>query len=143
MSMSEPDAHRAAVLELKTLRQKASSGEVDTVLVVFPDAYGRLMGKRLAASYFLESCADEGTHGCDYLLTVNIEMDPLDGFKLASWDQGFGDFAMKPDMSSLRLLPWQKGAAMVICDVFKEESGLVDEAPRSILRKQLDRLEKL
>jgi glutamine synthetase len=124
------------------LAQKIDTGEIDTVLMVFPDHGGRLVGKRLTAPYFLEQ-ADEGTHGCNYLLTVNIEMDPLEGFKLASWDQGYGDFAMKPDMSSLRLLPWQKGAAMVICDVFKEEGGLVDEAPRSILRKQLDRLEKL
>ena len=124
------------------LAQKIDTGEIDTVLMVFPDHGGRLVGKRLTAPYFREQ-ADEGTHGCNYLLTVNIEMDPLEGFKFASWDQGYGDFAMKPDMSSLRLLPWQKGAAMVICDVFKEEGGLVDEAPRSILRKQLDRLEKL
>ena len=92
------------------LAQKIDTGEIDTVLVVFPDHGGRLVGKRLTAPYFLEQ-ADHGTHGCNYLLTVNIEMDPLEGFKLASWDQGYGDFAMKPDMSSLRLLPWQQSSA--------------------------------
>jgi glutamine synthetase len=132
--------HRAPSLDIKMLTQKASAGEIDTVLVVFPDTYGRLVGKRLTAPYFLENCADAGTHGCNYLLTVNLEMDPLDGFKLASWEQGFGDFAMKPDLSTLRLLPWQKGAAMVICDVQREDGKLVEEAPRSVLRRQVERL---
>jgi glutamine synthetase len=124
------------------LAQKIEAGEIDTVLVVFPDHGGRLVGKRLTAPYFLEQ-ADHGTHGCNYLLTVNIEMDPLEGFKLASWEQGYGDFAMKPDMASLRLLPWQHGAALVICDLHKEDGGPVDEAPRSVLKKQVDRLAKL
>ncbi len=124
------------------LSEKIDTGEIDTVLMVFPDAGGRLVGKRLTAPYFLEQ-ADHGTHGCNYLLTVNIEMDPLEGFKLASWDQGYGDFAMKPDMSSLRLLPWQQASALVICDLHKEDGSLVDEAPRSVLKKQVDRLAKL
>ena len=124
------------------LSEKIDTGEIDTVLMVFPDAGGRLVGKRLTAPYFLEQ-ADEGTHGCNYLLTVNIEMDPLEGFKLASWDQGYGDFSMKPDMSSLRLLPWQQSSALVICDLQKEDGSPVDEAPRSVLRKQVDRLAKL
>jgi glutamine synthetase len=124
------------------LAHKIDTGEIDTVLVVFPDAGGRLVGKRLTAPYFLEQ-ADEGTHGCNYLLTVNIEMDPLEGFKLASWEQGYGDFAMKPDLSSLRLLPWQQSSALVVCDLHKEDGSLVDEAPRSILKKQVERLAKL
>jgi glutamine synthetase len=124
------------------LAEKIDTGEIDTVLVVFPDAAGRLVGKRLTAPYFLEQ-ADHGTHGCNYLLTVNIEMDPLDGFKLASWDQGYGDFAMRPDMSSLRLLPWQQASALVVCDLHKEDGSLVNEAPRSVLKKQVERLGKL
>ena len=124
------------------LAQKIDAGEIDTVLVVFPDHGGRLVGKRLTAPYFLEQ-ADHGTHGCNYLLTVNIEMDPLEGFKLASWEQGYGDFAMCPDLSSLRAIPWQPGTAMVICDLFKDDNSLVDEAPRSVLKKQVDRLAKL
>src|SRR5690349_22277194 len=119
-------------LDLNALKQKVGSGEVDTVLTVFPDSYGRLLGKRLVADYFLDHCSESGTHGCNYLLTVNLEMDPLEGFRLASWEQGYGDFAMKPDLSTLRLLPWQKGAAMVICDVYHEDGSLVDEAPRSV-----------
>src|SRR6478672_10483391 len=123
------------------LAQKIETGEIDTVLVVFPDHGGRLVGKRLTAPYFLES-AEHGTHGCNYLLTVNIEMDPLEGFKLASWEQGYGDFAMKPDFASLRLLPWQPGSAMVLCDLMTDDGDLVAEAPRSMLKKQVERLAK-
>ena len=126
-------------MDREKLAQKIDTGEVDTVLMVFPDAGGRLVGKRLTAPYFLEQ-ADHGTHGCNYLLTVNIEMDPLDGFDLASWDRGFGDFGMKADLSTLRLLPWQRGAAMVLCDVQFDDGKPVVEAPRNVLRRQLDRL---
>ena len=97
-------------IDLKTLSGKVQDGQVDTVLIVFPDTYGRLVGKRLSAQFFLDHCAEAGTHGCNYLLTVNMEMDPLEGFKLASWEQGYGDFAMRPDLATLRLLPWQKVA---------------------------------
>src|SRR5262245_44418719 len=75
------DKRPAAVFDLQTLRQKVSGGEIDTVLIVFPDTYGRLLGKRLVASYFLDHCSETGTHGCNYLLTVNLEMDPLEGFR--------------------------------------------------------------
>ena len=101
-----------ASLNLESLRQKVRDGDVDTVLTVFPDTYGRLVGKRLTGQFFLDHCTEAGTHGCNYLLTVNMEMDPLEGFKLASWDRGYGDFAMKPDLSTLRLMPWQKAAAV-------------------------------
>ena len=141
--MSISPTNKPAVLALSEVRQRIESGAIDTVLVVAPDTYGRLVGKRLTGSFFLEHCADEGTHGCNYLLTVNIEMDPLEGFKLASWDQGYGDFAMKPDLDSLRALPWEKTAAMVICDMRKDDGSLVAEAPRSVLRNQLARLEKM
>ena len=134
------NATRPQPLDLKTLRKKSADGEIDTVVMVFPDSYGRLLGKRLTSHFFLDHCQDEGTHGCNYLLTVNMEMDPLDGFKLASWDQGYGDFAMKPDLSSLRMLPWQQGACMVLCDLARDDGTLVEEAPRSVLRKQIDRL---
>ena len=138
-----PDAsgkRSASSLDLETLRQKVHAGEIDTVLTVFPDTYGRLVGKRLTGHYFLDHCAKSGTHGCNYLLTVNLEMDPLEGFKMASWELGYGDFAMAPDLSTVRLLPWQKTSAMVICDVKREDGALVDEAPRSVLRRQIDRL---
>src|SRR5690349_5930115 len=123
------------------LAAKIRSGEVDTILVVFPDVFGRLVGKRVSAQHFLrQHMADEGTHGCNYLLTLNIEMDPLDGFKLANWDAGFGDFQLQPDLSTFRNIPWQQGAVMVLCDAHHHNGDLVQEAPRSVLRKQLDKL---
>jgi len=127
-------------MDMNALGAKVESGEVDTVVVVFPDVFGRLVGKRLTAEHFLRHVADGGTHGCNYLLTLNIEMDPLDGFTLANWEAGFGDFAMKPDLSTIRLLPWQQATAMAICDLYHEDGRLVAEAPRSVLRRQLDRL---
>src|SRR5215211_6629300 len=135
--MSEASKH--AALDLNALRQKVSASEIDTIIIAFPDTNGRLVGKRLVAQYFIDHC-DEGTHGCNYLLTVNMEMDPLQGFKLASWDRGFGDFAMKPDLSTLRLLPWQNKSAMVFCDLQFDDNTPVNEAPRSVLRRQVDRL---
>ena len=122
------------------LKAQVKSGAIDTVLVAFPDPFGRLVGKRFRADYFLDSVASQGTHGCSYLLTVNLDMDPLDGFKVANWDTGFGDFAFRPDLSTLRVLPWQPGAALVICDLAKHDGSLVAEAPRSVLKRQLDLL---
>ena len=127
-------------MDLSTLSGKIEAGEIDTVIVAFPDVYGRLVGKRLDARYFLDHVAEGGTHGCNYLLTLNIEMDPLEGFKLANWEAGFGDFGMTPDLATLRVLPWQQATAMVICDLNHENGKPVEEAPRSVLRKQVDRL---
>src|SRR5215213_3739016 len=127
-------------MDLKALAAKVEGGGIDTVLVVFPDVFGRLVGKRLDARHFLDHVADGGTHGCNYLLTLNIEMDPLDGFKLANWEAGFGDFAMTPDLSTVRLLPWQQATALVISDLHHENGQAVAEAPRSVLRRQVERL---
>jgi glutamine synthetase len=127
-------------MTLPQLKSLVRSGSIDTVLVALPDPFGRLVGKRFRAEVFLDSVAKHGTHGCNYLLTVNLEMDPLDGFKVASWDTGFGDFALRPDLDTLRLLPWQPGAALVICDHVKPDGSLVAEAPRSVLQRQLDLL---
>ena len=90
----------------------------------------------------MESVLKHGTHCCNYLLAVNMEMDPQDGFKVASWEAGFGDFALRPDLETVRVLPWQAGAALVICDYVRHDGSLVDEAPRSVLRGQLARLNK-
>src|SRR3569623_353445 len=109
-------------MNLNELRAKIEKGEIDTVIVAIPDVFGRLVGKRFTGRFFLQSVAEHGTHGCNYLLTVNIEMDPMDGFQLANWESGFGDFAMRPDFSSLREIPWQPGAALVICDFIRESS---------------------
>lgn len=129
-------------MNLATLKSQVRSGAIDTVIVALPDPFGRLVGKRFRAEVFLDSVAGHGTHGCNYLLTVNIEMDPLDGFQVASWEAGFGDFKFQPDLSTLRILPWQPGTALVLCDHVKEDGTLVAETPRSVLRRQLDRLAK-
>jgi glutamine synthetase len=127
-------------MNLQELKSHIRAGTIDTVLVALPDPFGRLVGKRFRADVFLDSVAKQGTHGCNYLLTVNMEMDPLDGFKVASWEKGFGDFTLQPDLSTLRILPWQTASALVICDHVKHDQSLVPEAPRSVLRRQLDRL---
>src|SRR5262245_3550594 len=128
------------MMDLKTLKSKIRSGGIDTILVALPDPFGRLVGKRFRADVFLDSVVGPGTHGCNYLLTVNLDMDPLDGFKVASWEAGFGDFTLRPDLDTLRVLPWQPGAALVLCDHSRHDGSLVAEAPRSVLRGQLDRL---
>lgn len=128
-------------MNLRTLLTKIKSGKIDTVIVAFPDVFGRLVGKRCTGEFFRKH-ARHGTQGCSYLLTVNIEMDPLEGFQLANWDRGFGDFGLRPDFSTLRALPWQAGTALVICDSLQADGQLVAEAPRSVLRRQIDALAK-
>lgn len=127
-------------MNLQQLKAQVRSGKIDTVIVALPDPFGRLVGKRFRAEVFLDSVAKHGTHGCNYLLTVNLEMDPLDGFKVASWEKGFGDFSLQPDLETLRPIPWQPGAALVICDHVKQDGSFVAEAPRSVLRRQLQRI---
>jgi glutamine synthetase len=124
-------------MNLQTLKAKIAKGELDTVVTVFPDVFGRLVGKRFTGKFFLDHVAGHGTHGCNYLLTVNMEMDPMDGFQLANWDKGFGDFQMVPDLSTVRALPWQPGAVLVLCDLLHEDGSPVAEAPRSVLNRQL------
>jgi glutamine synthetase len=119
-----------------------SPEQVHTVIVAFPDVFGRLMGKRLTRSHFLQTVAQAGTHGCNYLLTVDMEMNPLEGFKLASWDQGYGDFHLKPHLSTLRALPWDRGATLVLCDLEHEDGAIVAESPRWVLKRQVQRLEE-
>src|SRR5436190_1701885 len=127
-------------MNLIELTAQIKRGEIDTVIVAFPDVFGRLIGKRFAGDFFLKSVAKHGTHGCNYLLTVNIEMDPLDGFKLANWEKGFGDFEWRPDFSTLRLVPWQPASALVLCGLHHHDGRAVDEAPRTVLSKQVGRL---
>jgi len=95
-----------APLELKALAARVATGEIDTVVTVFPDVFGRLVGKRFTGRFFLDHVADGATHGCNYLLAANIEMEPMEGFSLASWEKGFGDFELRPDLDTLRLVPW-------------------------------------
>lgn len=133
----------ASNLSLEELTELVSSGEIDTVLACQVDMQGRLMGKRFHAKYFLDSAVDE-THSCNYLLATDIEMDTVEGYKASSWRQGYGDYIMKPDLSTLRLTPWLEGTALVICDVLDPNSHEeITHSPRTILQKQISRLEQM
>src|SRR6185436_9689133 len=123
-----------------TLRNWILKGKFDTVIVAFPDVTGRLVGKRFTSRVFLDSVARHGTHGCNYLLTVNIEMEPQSGFRLANWESGFGDFRLVPRLETLRPIPWLPGTALVICDFCRENGEPVAEAPRSLLGRQVEQL---
>ena len=125
-------------LSLDELRGRVEQGEIDTLLVVFPDLYGRFLGKRVAAPFFLESVAAEGMHACNYLLTVDMEMEVVAGYRFASWEQGYGDFHCVPDLGTLRRLSWLDRSAQVICDL-EMGNRPVAVAPRSILRRQVER----
>ena len=109
------------------------------MLTVFPDGLGRLMGKRVVGRYFLDHVLADGVHACIYLFTVDMEMEPLPGFKLASWERGYGDMKLVPDLATWRLLPWLPKTALVFCDVYTEEGEPIEEAPRWVLRRQIER----
>jgi glutamine synthetase len=126
-------------LDLATLTELIRSAEVDTVLTVVPDGLGRLMGKRIVGRHFLDSVAGEGVHACIYLFACDMEMEPLPGFRLTSWERGYGDMKMVPDFDTLRLIPWLPKTALVICDVYTEEGEPIEEAPRWILKRQVER----
>jgi glutamine synthetase len=126
-------------LSLKALGPLIRAGQIDTVLTVFPDALGRLMGKRVVARHFLEHVVQDGLHACIYLFTVDMEMEPLPGFRLTSWERGYGDMKLVPDLGTLRAIPWLPKTALVFCDVYTEEGEPVEEAPRWILRRQVER----
>ncbi len=126
-------------LELEELSRLAAEGAIDTVVCAFTDMQGRLVGKRMTARHFLE-VGHEEWHACDYLLTVDMEMEPVPGFKAASWDRGYGDFVVKPDLATLRRAPWLPGTALVLGDVVDHDGRDLPHAPRSILKRQLARL---
>ena len=127
-------------MNLDELKRAVAAGSVDTVLLAIADMEGRLQGKRLAASHFLDEVVEHGAEGCNYLLAVDVDMETVDGYAMASWERGYGDFEMKPDMSTLRPIPWQPGTVMVIADLQWEDGDEVAASPRQILRHQLARL---
>jgi len=125
------------------LKRKIAAGEIDTVLAVFTDHYGRFMGKRFEAGFFLEEALAQGWHACDYLLTVDMEMNPVPGYRFANWERGYGDFHLAPDLATLRQATWLERTALVQCDVWHPKTHeAIAVAPRSILRAQLERLAK-
>ena len=129
------------MLSVDQLKELTENQEIETVIVAFTDHYGRLMGKRYDADFFLESVLDGGSHACDYLLTTDMEMEPLPGFDFANWELGYGDFHLVPDFTTLRAAAWLDRTALVICDVFDTKTHHpVGMAPRSILRGQQDKL---
>lgn len=126
------------MLTIKQLGEKAGAGEIETVIAAFPDLYGRLMGKRIAVDFFLDEVAGSGMHACNYLFTTDMGMNPVPGYRYASWDTGYGDFHCVPDLSTLRNATWLDRTALVLCDAYELDSGsLTPVAPRSILKKQL------
>jgi glutamine synthetase len=132
------------MLTLEALGGMVAQGEIETVVAGFTDHYGRLMGKRFDAEMFVEQIAQGGGHACDYLLTVDMEMEPVPGYRFANWELGYGDFHLVPDLQTLRLASWLAKSAFVICDVKNEKThDYVSVAPRSILRRQIDAGNKL
>jgi glutamine synthetase len=127
-------------MTLEELEQAVADGSVDTVLLAIADMEGRLQGKRLTASHFLADVAEHGAEGCNYLLAVDVDMNTVDGYAMSSWSRGYGDFAMVPDLSTLRPVPWHEGTVMVLADLAWHGGAPVVASPRQILRRQLDRL---
>lgn len=127
------------MLERETLVDLVEQGAVDTVVVAFPDLQGRLVGKRVTGRFFVDHVLDEGIEACNYLLAVDVDMEPLPGYRYTSWEQGYGDFRAVPDLSSLRGIPWLEGTALVLCDLVEHSGAPVAVAPRTILRHQVER----
>ncbi|MGI9372761.1 MAG: glutamine synthetase family protein [Hyphomicrobiales bacterium] len=132
----------AGKLTLEDLKQKVSSGEIDTVIAAQVDMQGRLMGKRFQANFFVDGAWEE-THSCNYLIATDMEMETVDGYQSTSWQSGYGDYTMKPDMNTLRDVPWLEGTALVLCDMLDHHTHAdVSHSPRAVLKKQTARLEE-
>jgi glutamine synthetase len=138
--MPAETGRRRGLLTLEELRSAVGAGEIDTVVLAFTDMQGRLAGKRLSAEFFLEEVAEHYSEGCNYLLAVDVDMNTVDGYAMSSWDRGYGDFVMVPDMSTLRRLPWQPGSVLVIADLTWLDGAPVVASPRQILAAQTARL---
>ena len=140
MNSDTSQTRRPGMLTLGQLRTLVAAGTVDTVEISLTDMQGRLQGKRLSAEYFLDVVVPHETEACSYLLAVDVDMNTVSGYEMSSWETGYGDFVLKPDLSTLRMLPWQPGTAGLLADVFWESGEPVAVSPRQLLRRQLDRL---
>ncbi len=125
-------------IDVETLQDRVAADEIDTVVVAFPDLQGRLVGKRVTGHFFLDRVLDDGIEACDYLLAVDVDMNPLPGYAFASWETGYGDVRCRPDLSTLRLLPWLEQTALVLCDLVDADDEPVEVSPRAILRRQVE-----
>jgi glutamine synthetase len=132
--------HTEGLLTVEQLRELVDSGEIDTVLVGMTDMQGRLQGKRCSAEYFMNEVLSHATEACNYLLAVDVDMNTVGGYAMSSWDSGYGDFVLRPDLTTLRRIPWHDGTALVLADVERVQGGPVAPSPRQVLRGQLDRL---
>jgi len=127
-------------LTLEELRAEVDAGRIDTVLLAIADMQGRLQGKRLAATHFLDEVVEHHAEGCNYLLAVDVDMNTVAGYAMSSWDKRYGDFVFRPDLATLRRIPWHDGTALVMCDLEWEDGSPVVASPRQILRRQLAEL---
>ncbi|MBW1812550.1 MAG: glutamine synthetase [Deltaproteobacteria bacterium] len=132
------------ILSVDELKSLVQVEEIETVLVVFTDLYGRFVGKRYDAEFFLDAIAEHGSHACDYLLTVDMEMEPVQGYSFANWNLGYGDVTLSPDMNTLRIASWLNKTAMVLCDIHDNKTGnFVSIAPRSLLIEQIEKAREM
>jgi glutamine synthetase len=131
------------MLSLEQLGTEAEAGKIDTVVTAFTDMQGRLMGKRIEVEYFLDQVVDHGIEGCNYLLALDMEMDPVPGYEMANWEKGYGDFGIAPDLSTLRRIPWLDRTALVLCDVVDHHGGPVVASPRQVLIAQYERAHEM
>src|SRR5947208_10516312 len=128
------------MLTLEQLRVEVGEGTIDTVVLAFTDMQGRLQGKRLSAEFFLDEVVRHHAEGCNYLLAVDVEMNTVDGYAMSSWERGYGDFVLVPDLDTLRLVPWHPATALCMADVKWHDGSDVVASPRQILHRQLERL---
>jgi len=133
---------KTAKITLEELVRQTKAGDVDTIIIAIADLQGRLMGKRLTGPYFLDH-VDEGLHACDYLLAMDVDNEPLPGFKFTNWGTGYGDMHGHPDLSTIRRIPWLEKTALIICDVETMDGKPVPVSPRQVLRRQVERARKL
>ena len=128
------------LLDPVTLEREIAEGGLHTVITALPDLYGRLVGKRIHGSFFLDEVMSHGMHVCDYLLACDMEMDPTPGYRFTSWETGYGDLRAGPDLATLRRAAWQEGTALVLCDAVDDASGApIEISPRALLKRQLER----
>ncbi|MEA2380113.1 MAG: glutamine synthetase [Solirubrobacteraceae bacterium] len=127
-------------MNLDELRADASADRTDTVLLVLTDMQGRLQGKRMTARHFLDEVVEHGAEACNYLLAVDVDMNTVEGYAMSSWERGYGDFEMRPDIATLRRVPWHEGTALCLADIAWADHSPVAASPRQILRRQIERL---
>src|ERR687887_97523 len=133
----------AGMLSVDDLRKEGEAGTIDTVVAAFTDMQGRLFGKRIQVEYFLDEVTDHGIEGCNYLLALDMEMEPVPGYEMANWEKGYGDFGIAPDMQTLRRIPWLDRTALVLCDVVNHDGSPVVASPRQVLIAQYERAREM